>query len=329
LEFVIDSYIFTKLIWRNVGTFDNARWLPKGLDVFAALGNAESVEILKEVGEFEYLNYEIQLEKLQKTLSELDSSFWFSTVYSNWLYCLNSVIAPKDETYPSYMRTAAWARKDIQTALGSWTELKHDTNLYSKQVMAECGDEYKEYDFLCIVEPNPIAFLRLLKLANITKEGFEERDLLTPEIDNIFNSLAEELKFFIDISIKELKGEEITYEENERILYVGGWLDWMVTTAADITSDGFYKDDFAAIVADVATDPNGYVLEEATGKIFLIYVITPDASGNLQITTGGVYSYYEFIWPSNDRLTDEKWREILNNNEQVKRPVWTESFIVE
>ena len=41
--------------------------------------------------------------------------------------------------YPSFMTNSAWTRKDLNTILGSWTELKHDTLLYAKQVMAEMG----------------------------------------------------------------------------------------------------------------------------------------------------------------------------------------------
>lgn len=37
------------------------------------------------------------------------------------------------------MRNKAWTRKELNTFLGSWTELKRDTILYAKQPMAEMG----------------------------------------------------------------------------------------------------------------------------------------------------------------------------------------------
>ena len=37
------------------------------------------------------------------------------------------------------MRSEQWARKNLSTFLGSYTELKHDSVLYAKQVMAEMG----------------------------------------------------------------------------------------------------------------------------------------------------------------------------------------------
>jgi len=82
----------------------------------------------------------------------------------------------------------------------------------------------------------------------------------------------------------------------------------------------------AAIVADVATDPNGQVLEEGTGKISEIYVVVP-IDGKLRIAKGGVYSYYEFTWPMSDRLTDKKWRELLNSSQAPALPSWADAFV--
>ena len=48
--------------------------------------------------------------------------------------------------------------------------------------------------------------------------------------------------------------------------------------------------------------------------------------GQYVITKGAGFSYYEFKWPANDRLTDEKWRDILKSNTQPQPPTWTQSF---
>ncbi|GAG53100.1 unnamed protein product [marine sediment metagenome] len=78
----------------------------------------------------------------------------------------------------------------------------------------------------------------------------------------------------------------------------------------------------------MATDPNGFVLEEAIGKIFKIYVVVP-VDGELRLTEGGVFSYYEFPWPLSDRLTDTKWRELLSSDQKPDLPDWTDVFIAE
>ncbi len=53
----------------------------------------------------------------------------------------------------------------------------------------------------------------------------------------------------------------------------------------------------------------------------------PDARGRLQVARGGVFSYYEFLWPASDRLTDEQWRKILASGQAPERPAWTAAFV--
>jgi hypothetical protein len=72
----------------------------------------------------------------------------------------------------------------------------------------------------------------------------------------------------------------------------------------------------------------GAVLEEAVGRVFEIYVVV-EIEGQLVLTKGGVFSYYEFPWPMSDRLTDEAWREMLETNQIPERPYWTGSFMAE
>ena len=75
----------------------------------------------------------------------------------------------------------------------------------------------------------------------------------------------------------------------------------------------------AAVIADVATNPAPppTALEEAVGRVNPIYVVVPiaeaDGTTYLQVAKGGVFSYYEFPWPIDDRLTDEKWRGMLDD----------------
>ncbi len=123
----------------------------------------------------------------------------------------------------------------------------------------------------------------------------------------------------------------LTKEEYERIHYYGGELELLTMAAADAEERGgrMYSEEEAAVIADVATDPlGGRVLEEAVGRVFEIYVVV-EIEGNTQIAKGGVFSYYEFPWPMEDRLTDKKWREMLEAGQAPERPQWTQSFVAE
>ena len=84
-----------------------------------------------------------------------------------------------------------------------------------------------------------------------------------------------------------------------------------------------------ALVADVASNANAkVVLEEAIGLVDHIYVIANGPHG-LHLTRGGVYSYYEFIQPIDQRLTDDAWREHVASGDLPPRPVWTDAFFSE
>ena len=337
-RFVLDAYIFDEMTWREVGTIDNPRMLPKGLDVMAAFGSEEAYTILDDMGETAYVNFPEQMTKLRGEVDGLGMDSWTQNLYWSWLYAFEPLLKSKGGQYPSFMQTTAWTRKDIHTALGSWTELKHDTILYAKQSMAEMGGGAPPEPPHGWVEPNPEVYARLLALTRMTYDGLERRGLLDDGVEINFTRtnlqrLDDLLTFLLDVSQRELAGETLTDEDYDRIKFYGGELEAITLSAADQEGEGgspfFDEPEPAALVADVATDPNGFVLEEAIGHVYEIYVVVPDGKGGLLVAKGGVFSYYEFSWPMNDRLTDEKWREILGSGESPDQPEWTGSFIAE
>ncbi|HOP81415.1 MAG TPA: DUF3160 domain-containing protein, partial [Armatimonadota bacterium] len=127
------------------------------------------------------------------------------------------------------------------------------------------------------------------------------------------------------ITIKELTNQKITDEEYEQICIYGASLESMILSFAggDVWSD---TDKDMAIVADVHTSEDT-CLEEGTGRAGAIYVVVP-IEGKLYLTRGAVYTHYEFMHPSSDRLTDEKWQEILQSGKQPPLVDWTKNFLV-
>ncbi len=84
------------------------------------------------------------------------------------------------------------------------------------------------------------------------------------------------------------------------------------------------------IVADVHTagpdiKSGRVVLEEGVGYVDLIVVAYKVPDGRVLIGAGPVMSYYEFKQPIQERLTDEKWREMLGS-EAPERPEWYCNF---
>jgi len=342
-RFVPDAYIFRQLIYRNVGTRENRRGLPMGLDLLAAMGSEQAYQHLDELGETSYENYPQQMEKVRGWLADLTVEDWTETLYNTWLYSFYPLLEVPDEGYPSFMQSPAWVDKQMNAVLGSWAELKHDTILYAKQVYAELGAGPPPPPPIPpngYVEPVPYFYARLAALTAMTRSGLEQRGLLS-EVDS--TNLAWLERMVLDFKVmaeKQLRGEPLTPEEYEKIRYYGGDLEHLTMAAADSDAEDPYAPKFmdekpqAAVIADVATDPAPeLVLEEAVGRVNPIYVVVPmvDSQGNpyLQVAKGGVFSYYEFPWPMSDRLTDEKWRQMLDEGRAPALPVWTNSFFME
>ncbi len=330
-RFTLDAYVFGQLIYRKVGTEQKPRGLPKGLDYFAATGSGEAYIILDEMGETGFENFDKQLTKVKNEIAALGVDSWTQNLYWAWLYALQPIVAPKGESYPSFMRTQPWARKDLQTALASWTELKHDTILYAKQVMAEMGGGGPDEPPHSWVEPVPEAYARLLSLALMTRAGLSERNMLSGQTAGNLDNLISELQFLQKIAEAELNGTPISDDDYWHMTYYGGILEQFVLASADTTDpmDRDLSDQKSALIADVATGlaPNGTLaaLEEATGQPTLMYVVLPDQPW--RIGTGAVFTYYEFTVSVSDRMTDEQWQQMVEEGTNPPQPEWTNLFI--
>ncbi|MBU7012934.1 MAG: DUF3160 domain-containing protein [Theionarchaea archaeon] len=321
-RFIPDSYMFRQLVYDKVGTVSNPRIFPKGLDVMAVLGSERALQHLES--EKQFYNYSEQMEKLREEFSGLKETVWTQNLYWTWLYCLLPLLEEKDAHYPPFMQSAAWTDKELNTALGSWTELRHDTILYAKQsytleatAMPPQPELTKGY-----VEPNPYVYARLASLARMMREGLEQRTLLLPEYSEKLETLENLLLQLKIISEKELSGQSLTEEEYRTIWNIGYTLESLVTFETAVESE---VDKSVAIIADVHTDVNtGKVLEEGVGDVFVIFVVVK-IEERIYVVQGGVFSYYEFVHPMSDRLTDEQWQAM----EKPPLPEWTDSFIIQ
>jgi len=228
------------------------------------------------------------------------------------------------------MRNQAFSRKELSTYLASFTELKHDSVLYAKQVYAEMGGGDSGEDDRGYVEPNPELYARLAALTAMTREGLESRGLIGDEDKENLKRLENLALSLKTISLKELANQNLSSAEYELIRSYGGQLEhfWLEALRDQgVKSRSQLDANPAALIADVATSPPNTVLEEGSGFVHTIYAVVPVA-GSLRIAKGAVYSYYEFPWPAADRLTDLKWQMMLRSGTAPEQPEWTKSFIV-
>ncbi len=267
LEVSLDESIFTRLTYNRVGENPEGgkRLLPNGLDVPAAFGSDAALGLLEDMGATAYAGYPEHLEALRAEVAEAPAETWLTSLYSQWLLMLRPLTAAHGEGYPPFMQSDAWARKDLQSFLGSYAELKHDTILYAKQMMAEGGGGGLDpRDDRGYVEPEPELFARLASLVEATIAGLSGYGLLG-EADaqnlGILRELAARLEA---IARKELVNELPTDEEFELIRSFGVQIEhfWQEVHKNDV-AEGEYLTTFefpSAIVADVASDPNGQVI---------------------------------------------------------------------
>lgn len=343
-RFTIDGAIMQKLIYSDVGanSFGENRMLPDVLDVPAALGSDTAFSILTESGATDYEGYIENMAKLRTAFSQENDTLWSASLYANWLNTLLPLLTPKGEGYPMFMQSEEWAKKDLECFAGSFAELKHDTILYSKQVIAEMGGDYEEYDDRGYVEPEPLIYARFAALTDLTSQGLKEYGMLSESDEENLSRLSQIADQLLTISNKELVDEVLTDDEYEFIRYYGGYIEHFWYEAAKDTSDEGIstKECPAAIVADIATNPDsGTVLEVATGNPSSILVVVK-VDGKLKIARGSVYSFYQFEWPMQDRLTDSEWHYMLGIKADetgeynydplpIQRPEWTAGYRVD
>lgn len=357
-RFTIDGYILNYLIFDSVQPRpdESRRNLPVGPDVMAVLGSPVALDAVEAAGEADYPNYLDQVALLQQEVLSRPQEEWLLRFYDAWLYAFFPLLAPKDAAYPSYMQTRAWAFKEMNTALGSWAELKHDTILYSKMPEGRGGGgPPTSPPQPAYVEPNPEAFYRMAYMARLLVEGLKQRGMAgelsmggdparqggsvfgkahgesgavqydyDPKLEDLIGRLgqyADILQQLGDIAARELAGEPLTEDDRRFILK---------SCLAFTECQNRYDDqppDPLPIVAAVAGGGDS-VLEAATGFVDRLYVLAPLDSGGITVAQGGVFSYYEFRQPRTDRLTDEAWRERLSGPDAPPLPAWASKFIL-
>jgi hypothetical protein len=335
-RYVPDSYMFQRLVFPSVVDYTGegrpftwtvtaigreTRGFPRGLDVMAVFGSDRALEILEEEGDTEYENYYEQLDNLRGEFSALDEAEWNRNLYWSWLYTLKALLTECGEGYPTFMQTQAWQDKQLNTALASWAELRHDTILYAKQsyTPVEYGSPPTPPGY---VEPVPEFYARALSLTRMTTQGLTGMEVLDQTSRGRLLHLENILSRLVELSEKELENMELSEDDYSFIRNFGEELELAVTGVESRTMS-------TTIIADVHTDSNsGNVVEEGVGYVDLILVAYKTPDGQVTLAAGPTLSHYEFKQPMENRLTDEAWVEMLKTSPPQRAP-WTESFFVE
>ncbi len=340
------------------------RCFPRGLDVMAVMGSKRAEFWLNELGDDAYgtgtdlargknLRYDVVLGALKKEFAGLSQSDWNRNAYWSWLYALKPLLEEYTEGYPTFMTTDAWADKSMTTALASWSQLRHDTILYAKQsytmtMKRSAGPRMPRMKPVeGYVEPAAEFYARLLATTRMTLAGLEDLEVLEPVAVDRLKALDTLIARLLDIAKKQLAHKELTAQDYAYIRNFGDALekirvkdpklqkelaearqkkDWKRyrEIAKEMNASKSMK---TTIIADVHTDQNSKkCLEEGTGNVELTVVCYLQPDGRLVLGAGPALSYHEFKHPMSDRLTDEKWREMLKSGKTPPRAEWIKTF---
>ena len=339
---VMDSVLMQNVVDIAGPNHPSDRPIYSGLDLMAAFGNEKAREILdKDPYNSHWDKYKEKTDENISSVKKMEDLDWQKNMYRGWLWMLKSYDQKFGEGYPMFMRNDDWERKDLVSALGSFAELKHDTVLYGKAVMAEMGGGGDFEIPKSYVEPNVELYEKLNWLLEFTKVNLKNRDMLSEKYEEKLNNFQAMVVKFRDISIKELQNEPLTEEEIIDLLNIGGEMERIMVDfveSSDENNISYWYEiqnatdrrmpvvvDLMRVVENSVGLPEGEISHIGTGKPMEIFVIYPHQD-KLYMGRGGTFSYYEFL--NKDRLTDEDWQKMVYDD-ATDFPTWYKDLVTE
>ena len=339
---VMDSVLMQNVVDIARDDKPSDRPIYSGLDLMTAFGNEKAWEIQKEDPYNSHWDkYKERTDENISTVKKMDDLDWQKNMYRGWLWMLKSYDQKFGEGYPMFMRNDAWERKDLVSALGSFAELKHDTVLYGKAVMAEMGGGGDFEIPKSYVEPNVELYEKLNWLLEFTKVNLKDRQMLSEKYEENINKFQAMVVKFRDFSIKELQNEPLTGEEISYLLYIGGEMESLMVDFVESSDENQISNwyeiqnatdrrmpvvvDLMRVVENSVGLPKDEIFSIGTGKPMEIFVIYPH-EGKLYMGRGATFSYYEFL--NKERLTDEDWQKMVYD-EATDFPTWYKGLVTE
>ena len=337
-RYMPDSEVLLEMVDYNHRPTHRAQ--PQGLDVMASMGvqSAERILIdeLKEAQQWD--GFVAALSKMKERMKEID---WQQTVSTRWMDALKTM-NDTCKGYPYFMLTPGWQKKDLNAALASWAELRHDAILYAKQPMgAECGGGGPPDPVLTgYVEPNVKFWRKAISLLKATVDVLERYHLTTEKAENTTTRMKEEAEFLLRVSERELAGIKLEEADYDELKHIGATFE---NISLDLVRDANMflmgwddvqgTDRKVALIADVYTanadnNPAKSVMYVGVGLADEIYCVV-EVNGYLWLMRGAVLSYRETKRPLDmQRMTDEEWQKKMETDPEDGRPVWMKDIIV-
>ena len=338
-KFTFDAWILNDLTAGQEQTDVKLPSTPSALFVPAAMGDAQAKnyteEFLQKDAGFSTTEVGAFLTKLAQKIADIakiKKEEWFNSMGSAWLYALGSLTHSYGKNYPLYMQSAAFSDKQIQTFLGSYTELKHDTLLYAKQSYAERGGGGEPPPIPPVVkgfvEPNMDFWNRFQELLSQTDQFFAKNDLMANSTSSArLQEFEKDVSFYSNIAKAELQSAPISDDDYEKLrttslTFMADPLDTSVTEPDENSGK-------VALIADIHTDTvKQKILYEATGKPYLMLAVVANEQ-TPRVVASLVYNHYEYTGDLGKRLTDQDWQKLVYDqpNSLPLKNFWYQSLL--
>jgi hypothetical protein len=325
--FHIDSYIFGQMTGGYVGDVEDVRKLPSCIDLAEVLGSLEAYRVASLTGDANYANYVDQVDKVRNELSALRTVHWTEDLYWNWLYIYRALLQEKNASYPVWMRTTAWKRRDLQGTFGSWTLARQDEPGAATAAPGPGEAVVAPWGY---VEPQPEVYARLAALVQMALDGLDSRLMLSAADRDALSELVQWLILLQDTARRELTSQALTDREYQHLAEYGSLVQKITLLASGLEPDGEAQSVDAAYDEATATtlaSAQDVVRIEAMGRVDTIYVVV-ERNRQQYLVRGGVFSHYEFDRAVGEPLDDAAWRQMLDAGQQPERPVWVKGLVI-
>ncbi len=308
-----------------------------GLDVAAAMGSLRALQLLKQHDEDtkRWAGFDQAFVKGRALFQATMQKQQTTDAYHGTLFALQALFQTPDIAMFPTLKRPAWSLRTIQTALAGWAELRHDTILYGAPMGAECGLEDQPPPPTNAVEPYPAVYARLDAMierlsTQLQASGINLQQKPTPNTYAV-SAVGQKIKIirhFLQtlkrLAEKQQQGQAFTQQENEDLSVIGGTIESALLTFSDkeVLEP---RDKEMPVVADIAVIQNS-AFHVAVGKPDALYVIA-QVNGQWLLLRGATMSYYEFLRPASQRLTDEAWRKELHQGKAPPRPAWLKEIL--
>jgi len=304
-----------------------------GLDILKVLGSRTADWLLRQSDYPKHPGLEERMNSLQQSLENLRDDYWFSTYYTNILYQIKTLAQFENGIGFYFTEKPGWNLKAMNSAHGTWAELRHDTILYVKQNYAEMGGGREEPTFRTRPLPRPVHYIEPnIPFWNTSIIAFqkiyqilEKYNYLDGRTAQVLNRMHQLFTKAAEISMLQAEDREVSSAD---LIWISRFARELATiVVAHIGGNQIDDRDSLrmALVADVYTNAEiGMVLQTAVGIPYRLYIPLNDGQGGKRIAIGYGFSYHEFSQPISRRLNNDEWRAIAYSNSDMDRylPFW-------